>query len=90
MGRTVYLPTNLPQKSTTFEWIGKCTGRPWIRHGHLILVLCFLLVAASRISASGLWTLAESFVFASKKTEPAGGCPAGSDVFVNVGLVYFA
>jgi len=28
---------------------------PWIRHGRLILALCFLLVAASRISASGRW-----------------------------------
>ena len=63
MGRTVYLPTNLPQKSTAFEWIGKCTGRPM--DPSRAFDPC--LVQHPGLSASGLWMLAESFFLLPKK-----------------------
>ena len=36
MGRTVHLPTNLPQKSTIH--VGKYTNFPWICHGYLVMI----------------------------------------------------
>ena len=64
----VEVPTNFRQK---------CTGRPMDPSWPLDPGLVFSV--GRSIQDFSFWTLAESF-FASKKTEPAGGCPAGSDV----------
>ena len=50
---------------------------------------CLVFSFGRSIQDFQLLDVGRIFFFASKKTEPAGGCPAGSDVFVNVGLVYF-